>query len=117
MELGVGAQQPAGFLKHRQLGGFNECGVGGGERVLLADLLGDAQQGDAKRRMLARQQARARRGGKRHADLKLGVILPACTVPRIRPAVIENIFALAVPFEIGWQRGGCDTGGVLDDQR
>ena len=117
VELRIGAQQPAGFLEQRQLRRFDERGVGGGKPVLLADLLGDAQKGDAERRVLARQQARAGGRGEGHADLELGVVLPAGTVPGIGPAVIEDIFALAVALQIGGQSGSGDACGILDHQR
>ena len=51
------------------------------------------------------EQPWAGRRGKRRGDLELGVIGTARPVPGIGPGVIEDIFALAVAFQISWKCG------------
>ena len=50
------------------------------------------------------EQPLPRHRRERHRDLELGIILPAGALPRIGPAVVEHIFALAVALQIGGRR-------------
>ena len=52
------------------------------------------------------QEPRPRHRGEGSSDLELGVILAACALPCIGPAMVEHIFALAMGFKIGGQRAG-----------
>ena len=45
---------------------------------------------------IVREQARARHRGKRRRDLQLRIIVTAGADPGIGPALVEDIFALAV---------------------
>ena len=48
----------------------------------------------------AAQQARARHRAERHGDLQFGVIVAAGTLQRVRPAMVEHVFAVAVRLRI-----------------
>ena len=63
----------------------------------------------------AAEQARSRHGRERHRNLELGIILPACPLPRPGPAVVEHILALTVALEIG-SRGGDQVVGIVLNQ-
>src|SRR5687768_18461377 len=60
------------------------------------------------------QQPSPRDGGERDRDLQLGIILPAGPLKAVGPAMIEDIFALAVSLEIGWC--GSDRSPLLLDE-
>ena len=57
------------------------------------------------------EQARARHRRERHGDLQLGIIAPAGALEGLRPAMVEDVFALAVALQI--ERGGAQQGAVL----
>ena len=63
------------------------------------------------------EQARAGHGRERDGDLELWIILPAGALPRVGPAVVEHIFALAVGLEIGGRRRNQMRRLVLDENR
>ena len=52
----------------------------------------------------ADQQARAGDRGERHGALQFWIVAAPGALERIRPAVVEDIFALAVRFEIARHR-------------
>ena len=66
---------------------------------------------------LAAEQARTRDRRERHRDLELGIIGPACALERVRPAMVEHIFALAVRLQIGRRGGSQMRSAVLDQER
>src|SRR5690606_3522628 len=92
VELDVAAQEPAGPLEQRALGGFDEGRVGRRKAVLFAEAFGGAQQRRGVELVL-QQQARPGRGGERGGDLQLGVVAAAGPLPGVGPGVIEDVFA------------------------
>jgi len=57
------------------------------------------------------EEARPRRGRKGHGAQQLGVVAAASTLVGVGPAVVEDVFALAVPLQI--EGHGADHGAVL----
>jgi hypothetical protein len=53
--------------------------------------------------------------GEGRGDLELGIIFASSLLPRVCPAMVEHIFALAVGLEIGG-RGSKEVRGVVLDQ-
>ncbi len=100
VELGAGAHQPSRCLEPVQLRRLDKGHVRRGEPVLVGHGL---DRGDQRRRkrFVAQQQPRPGDGRERHRNLQLGIILPARLLPGIGPAMVEDIFALAVRFDIG----------------
>ena len=76
--------------------------MGRGQAVLDGYCFERREQGIA----IAAEQPASRARGERNRDLELGVIAAPGPLPRIRPAMIEHIFALAMGFEIGRRRRG-----------
>ncbi len=113
VELDVVAQHPARLLEQRLLLGLDKSRMGGGKAVLGAELLRRREQRSGER-FVGEQQPRAGRGGEGRGDLQLGVIAPAGALEGIGPAVVEDIFALAVALEIGRQRGAQGALAILD---
>lgn len=63
-----------------------------------------------------REKPRAGDGRERHAGLQLRVITPARVLIGLRPAVVENIFALAVAFGVERHGAGENARFVARDQ-
>jgi hypothetical protein len=101
MELDAAAQQPAARGKVGDFGLLDEGHVGRGQAVLHDHRLDRRQQ----RLAGGSQQPLARHRRERHGDLQLGIIVSAGALEGVGPAVIEDIFALAVGLEIGRRRG------------
>ena len=117
VELAVGADQPAGPLEQGHLFGGDEGGVGGGEAVLVDHLAGGADQGRGERG-IAGQQPPAGDRRERHCDLQLGIIIAADLLERVRPGVIEHIFAQTMALHIsGHHRRGPRIGSVDRDRQ
>ena len=68
-----------------------------------AQLFGGAQHGQ-RQCWITGEDAGPGRGRKGRSNLELGIITPASPVPGIGPAMIEDIFALAMRFDIGGKR-------------
>ena len=58
-----------------------------------------------------REQAGARHRREGHGDLELGIVAAAGALEGLRPAMVEDVFALAVAFHI--ERGGALQGAVV----
>ena len=113
VELDAGALQQPG-VPHQ-----GELGLGGEGDVQRADprLVAEPHAGGEERRphrvgLRPRRRQQARPGHRREGDrdLELGVVAPAGALERIRPAVVEDIFAVGVVLEI--HRHGAENGAV-----
>ena len=100
VELGAFADQPAGPAEEIDLVRLYEIGVRARQVVLIDQRLRPRDQ-RARRFLRPGEQARAGHRGKGYGDQQLGIISAARALPGIRPAVIEDIFALAMAFDIG----------------
>jgi len=113
MILDAVADQPVTPLGLGNAALVHECDVHGGHIVL------DRHRLDRGEQLLrpGAEQALTRHGRERHGDLELGVISAARALPRVGPAVVEDIFALAMRFQIGGRRGDYVRGAILDQDR
>ena len=100
VELAADADQPSRRLEQRDLALLDERRVRRGQAVLGDQRLGRPDQPERRVRIDG-EQARAGDGGERHRDLELGIIAPTGAGPGVGPAVVEDIFALAVALGIG----------------
>ena len=105
-------QPAAGF----ELGHFlwrDKGRVGRAQLILDGDRLGCGDQ----RLGLVAEQAAPRNGRERNCHLELVIIVAPGALPRLRPAMIEDIFALAVGLQIGRGGGGETAVGIVDQDR
>src|SRR3954469_13454516 len=111
MILHAVANEPPSLLARRRVRIGDEGDVARGDGVLHRNRL------DRREQLLrpTAEQARARYWREWNCDLQLWIILPACTLPRLRPAVVEHIFTLAVRLEIGRRSGNEMQAFVLDE--
>jgi len=119
VELKVVALDVPGLLQRGDVRFLREGDMDRGGLRLPAQGLESADQGGAGlicARSVRDQQARARRRGEGRGDLELRVVAPAGALIGIGPAMVEDIFALAVAL----QEAGCCgqelTGIVLDEE-
>ena len=99
MELRIGAVKPGPALDGARVLLWHEGDVNRRRLALLAEVYKACRQLRPQGRR-GRQKARAGRRRERHGALELRVIAPAGAAIGIGPAVIENIFAIAVVLEI-----------------
>ncbi|MOA01350.1 hypothetical protein D3C78_1207560 [compost metagenome] len=117
VELLVCPVQEITGQKGRQIVFFEKRDMGGRD----ADLFGHLGEAGGKKRFKARFVHRfgneqawpgCRREG--HRALQLRIIVAAGPLESIRPAVVEDVFALAVVFQIGRHCADEHTGGIFE---
>src|SRR4051812_46024284 len=94
------ADQPAAPVAFGGAGVIEEGDVRRRQLVLHCDRF------DRREQLLRTMAEQPRPGNRRERDrhLQLGIIIAAGALPRLGPAVVEYIFALAVGLQIGWRR-------------
>ena len=97
MILDAVTDQPAAPLAFRSAGVVDEGDVRRRQPVLHRHRL---DRGEQLLRPVPKQPRPGHRR-ERHRDLQLGIIFAARPLPRLGPAMVEHIFALAVGLEIG----------------
>jgi len=96
-------QQPAAFAEALPVGLAAEGGMNRADAVVAGDLGHHVDHGVADARGVGagpREKARARHRREGNRDLQLGIVAAAGALEGLSPAVIEDIFALAVAFDV-----------------
>src|SRR5690606_13904173 len=107
VELLVLAQQKILSLERGNVFFGGEGDMGGGDTELVRERFQAAGKGAADRLRVeatADEQARACGRRKRNRDLEFWVIVAARALIGVRPAMVENVFTLAVGFKISYDR-------------
>ena len=113
VELNAGALQQPGLAHQVELVFGGEGDVQRGDAGLVAEPDAGGEQRRLHRlRLGPRRRQQARPGHRRERDrgLELGVVAPAGALERVRPAVVEDIFAVGVALEV--HRHGAEHGAV-----
>jgi hypothetical protein len=103
MELLVGALQIAARAQRLPFGLRQKRHVRGREFALPGDFgerIAECEPHLLGERAGAGEEARAGHGRERHRGLQLRIVVAADALERVRPAVIEDVFALRVAFQI-----------------
>jgi hypothetical protein len=107
-------QQPAVLAEALPVGLAAEGGMDRADAVVAGDLGQHVDHGVAHavfERPGAREQARSRHRREGHGGLELGIIAAAGPLEGLRPAMVEDIFSLAVAFHV--KRDGALQGAVV----
>ena len=107
-------QQPAVRTEALPVGLGAEGGMDRADAIVAGDLGQHLDHGVAHAvfvRAGAREQAGAGHRREGHGDLELGVVAAAGALEGLRPAMVEDVFALAVAFHV--ERGGALQGAVV----
>jgi hypothetical protein len=107
-------QEPAMLAEALPVGLGAIGGVDRADVIVASDLGQHVDQGVAYAGSVgtgSHEQARARNRRERHGDLQLGIIPSARALQGLRPAMVEDVFALAVTFQI--ERSGAQQGSIL----
>ena len=116
MKLRADARQPPRRAKRIQLALFNKSCVRRRQAILVHDRFSGGQY-RGRKRWIAQQQSRPGHWREGRGNLQLGIILPARPFKRIRPMMVEHIFALAVALKIRRKRSGGNAVRIADHDR